>query len=96
VTFIRTANTEEQRESTCSSNVGVRRLRRSVTATNSRRDGRRVCARMELTAEPTRFCAPFLGCVEENQLQKSTCNGKQTTSQHTAHHGGRGGLGTEG
>ena len=43
MTFIRTANTEEQRESTCSSNVGVRRLRRSVTATNSRRDGRRVC-----------------------------------------------------
>ena len=56
MTLIRTANTEEQRESTCSSNVGVRRLRRSVTATNSRRDGRRVCweglanaARMELT-----------------------------------------------
>ena len=61
MTLIRTANTEEQRESTCSSNVGVRRLRRSVTATNSRRDGRRVCweglanaARMELTR-----AAPF-------------------------------------
>ena len=59
MTFIRTANTEEQRESTCSSNVGVRRLRRSVTATNSRRDGRRVCAaRIERTHGKVE---PFLG-----------------------------------